>query len=105
MPNPEEFNILSGMTAEVTARGSRAHAEGEEFLVPVSAVFADEAGATQYVWVVGGDMKVQRREVAVSEVTGAGSIGISRGLEPGERVVVAGVSHLEEGREVRLMEE
>ncbi len=105
MPNPEDFNILSGMTAEIIARGSRAQAGGDEFLVPVSAVFADGSGSAQYVWVVGNGMKVERREVAVTEITGAGSIGITGGLRAGERIVVAGVSHLEEGREVRLLEE
>jgi RND family efflux transporter MFP subunit len=106
MPGPEDLNILPGMTAEVVARGTRDQAGAGGFLVPASSVFADETGTTQYVWVVDPDgMTVHRREVAVSEVTGAGSIGITGGLEAGERIVVAGVSHLEEGKEVRLMEE
>jgi hypothetical protein len=41
----------------------------------------------------------------VGEVTGEGSVGITGGLDAGERIVVAGVGHLEEGREVRLLED
>jgi RND family efflux transporter MFP subunit len=107
MPSPEGLSILPGMTAEVVARAMRGGGgEGVGFVIPASAVFPDAAGATQYVWVVDPDaMTVHRREIRVGEVTGEGSISLRGGLEAGERIVIAGVSHLEEGRQVRLMEE
>ena len=67
---------------------------------------ASEGGETQYVWVVDpGEMTVHRREVGIGQVTGTGSLEILNGLEAGDRVVVAGVSHLSEGRKIRLMDE
>ncbi|MGD8628791.1 MAG: efflux RND transporter periplasmic adaptor subunit, partial [bacterium] len=107
MPSPEGLSILPGMTAEVVARTMRGGAGKDTgFVIPASAVFASDTGETQYVWVVDpDDMTVHRREIAVGEVTGEGGIAVRGGLEAGERIVVAGVSHLEEGRQVRLMEE
>jgi RND family efflux transporter MFP subunit len=107
MPQPEGLSVLPGMTAEVEARGARRRpAESREFTIPASAVFPDKDGLTQAVWVVApGDMTVHRREVKLGTVTGTGSVEVLSGLKAGERIVVAGVSHLREGMKVRLMEE
>jgi multidrug efflux pump subunit AcrA (membrane-fusion protein) len=50
-------------------------------------------------------MTVHRREVTLGAVTGSESVEVTSGLRAGERIVVAGVSHLREGMKVRLMEE
>jgi len=106
MPQPEGLNILPGMTAEIVARGSRDQEDTGEYIVPASAIFASEDGETQYVWVVNpGEMTVHRREVAIGQVTGTGSVEILDGLAAGDRIVVTGVSHLSEGRKIRLMDE
>lgn len=107
MPQPDAISVLPGMTAEVIARGTRSgDSEEREFTIPVSAVFPDKEGAGQAVWVIdSGDMTVHRREVTLGAVTGSGSVEVMSGLRAGERIVLAGVSHLREGMEVRLMEE
>ena len=106
MPQPEGLNILPGMTAEIVARGSRDQEDTGEYIVPAGAVFASEGGETQYVWLVDpAEMTVHRREVAIGQVTGTGSVEILDGLVAGDRIVVAGVSHLSEGRKIRLMDE
>jgi RND family efflux transporter MFP subunit len=107
MPQPEGLAVLPGMTGEVTARGTRtAQDEAREFTVPASAVFPDKDGNTQAVWVVDpDDMTVHRREVRLGTVTGSGSVEVLSGIRSGERIVVAGVSHLREGMKVRLMDD
>jgi len=107
MPQPEGISILPGMTAEVIARGTRpAAGHAGVFAVPASAVFPDAEGDAQAVWVIDpDDMTVHRREVTLGAVTGTGSVEVLSGLRAGERIVVAGVSHLREGLKVRLMEE
>jgi len=50
--------------------------------------------------VVGDDGKVHRRLVELLEFD-AGSIVISRGLAPGEKVVTAGINSLAEGESVK----
>jgi RND family efflux transporter MFP subunit len=107
MAQPEVLAVLPGMTAEVVVRGTR-RMQGElrELTIPASAVVPDASGETQAVWVIDpNDMTVHRRGVRIGEVTGTGSIVVLSGLKAGERIAVAGVSHMREGMKVRLMEE
>ncbi len=101
MPAPEGINILPGMTATVsgTARMDES-AQSSTFLLPVNAIFADEA-EKQYVWVVNPKtMRVKRREVKIGSVSGQG-IRILGGLTAGEKIVTAGVHYLKDGLKVR----
>ena len=105
LPQPEDINILPGMTATVgvTAEVS-AEAEGEEpVTIPAHAVFSDPEGGA-YVWVVDeSDLTVHRRSVRIGPVTGTDGIVVFEGLAAGERIASAGVHFLREGQEVRLI--
>lgn len=98
MDEPEDVNILPGMTAEVTGF-IRGNGSSTGHAVPLPAVAADEAGEP-YVWVVGDDMTVSRRKVHVGTV-GEDSIMVTHGLEPGETIAAAGAHYLAEGQKVR----
>jgi len=104
MPSPGDINILTGMSAEVVARLAASTATENRLVVPSVAVFAGEGDGKRYVWVVGEDLAVHRREVQVGEVTGAGSLELTGGVEAGERIAVAAVSQLREGMKVRLLD-
>ena len=99
MKAPPDVNLLPGMTATVTLTYRRASILGNRILVPVSAVFKDASGE-QVAWVVGSDQTVTRRAVKVGAATG-GQIEIVEGLKAGDRIAVAGVTHLREGMKVR----
>jgi RND family efflux transporter MFP subunit len=99
MKAPPEINLLPGMTARVTINYRRASILGNRILVPVSAVYKDANGA-QVAWVIGPDGTVTRRPVKLGEATG-GQIEIADGLQPGDRIAVAGVTLLREGMKVR----
>ena len=94
-----------GMAAEVElvfGGGGR-----DRMCVPGAAVGEDLRGA-RFVYVVepGGDGfgQVRRREVeVVGEPTSAG-LEITQGLEDGELVVTAGVTRIEDGQKVRLLD-
>jgi RND family efflux transporter MFP subunit len=96
---PAGVNLLPGMTATVTVTYRRARILGDRILVPVSAILKDPSGG-QVVWVVTPDDTVTRRPVKLGEATG-GRIEIAEGLQPGERIAVAGVKFLREGLKVR----
>jgi RND family efflux transporter MFP subunit len=96
---PAGVNLLPGMTATVTVTYRRASILGNRTLVPISAVYKDSAGE-QVVWALGPDQTVSRRPVKVGTATG-GQVEIVDGLQPGDRIAVAGVSHLREGMKVR----
>ncbi len=101
MLQPDDINVLPGMTATVTgAKRLREQAE-EIFVVPAIAVTADEAGNSR-VWIVDKEtMKVTPRPVKTGELTGTDGIQIVDGIKSGEVIAISGVSRLREGMEVR----
>jgi RND family efflux transporter MFP subunit len=99
MKSPPDVNVLPGMTATVTLAYRRASILGARMLVPISAVFKDASGE-QVAWVLGPEDTVTRRPVKIGEATGS-QIEIVDGLQPGDRIAVAGVQFLREGMKVR----
>jgi RND family efflux transporter MFP subunit len=99
MQSPPGMSVLPGMTATVTLTYRRANILADQILVPISAVFKDATGE-QVAWVVGPDHAVSRRPVKLGEATG-GQIAIAEGLQPGDRIAVAGVTFLRDGMKVR----
>jgi RND family efflux transporter MFP subunit len=96
---PPNANLLPGMTATVAVTYHRAGVLGRRMLVPIAAVFKEPAGE-QVAWVIGPGDVVTRRQVKLGEATG-GQIEVLEGLEPGDRIAVAGVTQLREGMKVR----
>ena len=70
--------------------------------LPVSAVYAPAEGGT-YVWVVIGGDRVERRAVTLGELYGRDRVVVDSGVEPGERVVTAGVYQLRQGGRGRIL--
>jgi RND family efflux transporter MFP subunit len=100
MPQPDDINVLPGMTATVTGSPDRREQTKKIFVVPAIAVVADEAGNSG-VWIVDKEtMKVTRRPVKTGDLTGTDSIEIVEGLKSGEMIAVSGVSRLREGMQV-----
>jgi multidrug efflux system membrane fusion protein len=92
----EDGSFAIGMTAELRVR-----AEGHSApQVPLSALFHRDGKPA--VWVMDQD-RVRLTEVTTGEVNG-NFVAIVAGLEPGQRVVSAGVQRLEEGQRVVLVE-
>jgi RND family efflux transporter MFP subunit len=105
MEQPEEATILAGMTGEVT--GDVALPEEQEqaaIEIPTNAVFSDKTELS-FVWVIDTSSNtVHKREVQLGRLTDYG-VTILRGLEAGEIIATAGVHFLEEGQEIRILEE
>lgn len=103
---PEEITILPGMSGQVIMidREDDGDTEVTDFAVPSFSVVANADGEP-YVWIVNpDDMTVSKRMVKLGQVTGKDQIWITEGVSAGERIATAGVHHLEEGMQVRLME-
>lgn len=99
MKVPEGLNLLPGMSASVTLTYRRASVLGGRILVPVTAVSQGSSGG-QVVWILGPDQALVPRKVEIGVVAGD-RIEILGGLQPGDRIVVAGVGFLREGMKVR----
>lgn len=102
MPQPEEFTVLPGMTAEVEVDLSDRLIANSATWIPARAVQAN-AELSPRVWVLDPDsMKVQPRAVETGRVSGA-LIEVLSGLRGGEEVVTAGAAYLSDGLEVRRL--
>lgn len=102
MEAPKEILVLPGMTATVTVDLSQYLDIQSAIYVPVEAVVAtNELDAK--VWLVDEEsMTVSPKPVKVGRLRG-NSIAVTEGLEPGERIAIAGVPFLVDGMKVTLM--
>ena len=98
LESPPE-TIKTGMTAQVTFQ--LAHSE-MRLLVPLIAVMSDSSEKFVYIAEPENDhYRIARQTVQTGELDNDG-IEILQGLAPGQRVVVAGMSHISEGMNVTL---
>jgi RND family efflux transporter MFP subunit len=110
MPAQEKFVILPGMSVTLVVAGGAKKVENAEtpLVVPSVAVGADEAGA-HFVWKLvkaekDGEYRVTKQVVEVGRLRGT-NYSVNKGLAEGDRIAVAGVSILTEGRVVTLWKE
>jgi RND family efflux transporter MFP subunit len=96
VPQPEDVILLPGMAGHVTAT---APAEAQAMRIPIAALAAAPDSAP-FVWVVGADNTVSRRDVTLGEAKGD-KVQVLDGLQPGEQVIAAGVSQIQDGMEIR----
>jgi RND family efflux transporter MFP subunit len=99
MKSPPGVVALPGMTANVTITTRANISRGNLLTVPISAVVKQDTGE-QVVWILGPDQAVHRRVVEIGAPTGE-QIEIVNGLQPGDRIVIAGATFLREGMKVR----
>lgn len=92
--------ISPGMSCTVTMRTADPVADAVS--LPLTAVCAPAEGG-DYVWIVGDCERVERRAVTLGGLYGRDRVIVDSGVEPGERVVTAGVYQLREGEPVRIM--
>jgi HlyD family secretion protein len=81
------------------ARGSVSVSKAERTILPQTAVLSDSKGA--YVFVIGTDNRVERRDVQVGGTISAGII-ITGGLTGAERIVTTAAGFLREGEKVNI---
>ncbi|MBT8153050.1 efflux RND transporter periplasmic adaptor subunit [Epibacterium ulvae] len=96
VPQPEDVILLPGMAGQVTATAA---AEAQAMRIPITALAATPDSAP-FVWVVGADNTVSRRDVTLGEAKGD-KVQVLDGLQPGEQVIAAGVSQIQDGMEIR----
>lgn len=80
---------------------------GSGIPVPSSAV-ASYPDGTHYLWLVqksdASVGTVKRIPVVLGELSGSGTIAVTKGLTPGQRIVTKGIQHLTEGMVITLAE-
>lgn len=96
----EKYSISPGMTCQITLRV--ADKAVSNMAVPLSAIYTPSEGGT-YVWVITTNQTVTRRKVVLGEIFGRDMVSVESGLTLGEWVVTAGVYHLQEGQQVKII--
>jgi RND family efflux transporter MFP subunit len=95
--------VRPGISAEVTLMLAGTATE-TSFLVPISVISAGESNAQAVVYVFDPETStVQKRTVTLAGIRDNNVI-VKEGLESGEIIAVAGVSFLQDGQKVTLME-
>jgi RND family efflux transporter MFP subunit len=109
LPPIENYTILPGMTATVVAdkvAGVDGSGDESDITVPSHAVLEDNKGRFVYIAVPESASSmtgiIHRRNVTTSRLTNTGLI-ITSGLDPNDMIVIAGMSKMQEGMNVRLM--
>lgn len=103
MDYPESLSIFPGMSVgvEITIPSSM---DEHYLLLPSTAIFADKSGSDQqYVWLVDAASHTVSKQAVTLGMLRSDKIEIISGVEPGMRVITAGVNYLFEGETVRLM--
>lgn len=91
-----DSRLRPGMLARLKIQG----AAREALTIPIQGVVTRQD--KQYVYVVGEDEKVIRKEVTVASLEGDLAIILS-GLEPSQAVIVRGIDQIQEGKAVKTM--
>jgi membrane fusion protein, multidrug efflux system len=103
LERPRDVTLLPGMPAVVLPAEDETKRVDPVVLLPAAAVIADATGAP-FVWRVDlATGAVSRQPVTLGSVRG-GDVEIVDGVEPGDRVVGAGLSHIREGMVVRPLD-
>lgn len=95
------YHIIPGMSCTVTMR--TVDALPEAVSLPISAIYAPMQEG-DYVWVVDSMDVVSLRRVDLGEIFDRDRVIVASGVEPGDRVVVAGVYRLKAGEKVRVIQ-
>ena len=95
--------VRPGMTAEVTIMLA-GEATDASYLVPVIAVAAGDSKAKGYVFVFDRDTSTVKKTAIESGGIRDNDVVVTKGVKAGDIIAVAGVSFLEDGQKVKLLE-
>jgi RND family efflux transporter MFP subunit len=98
----EGSGVYPGMTAEISGEFPE-RAGDTSVSVPFKAIVGSAQGE-KYVWILGKDHTVSKREVEIGRISDSGMALVTSGITPGETLVAAGVHYLHEGQEVKVLE-
>ncbi|MGF1750374.1 MULTISPECIES: efflux RND transporter periplasmic adaptor subunit [Vibrio] len=95
----EGYRVLPGMTVKVRPTDENNALVDQLITLPITALVPDNQGK-QFVWLVTEENQVIRRYVGVGALSQK-RVEISDGLTQGDNVVIAGVSSLKDGMNIR----
>jgi len=100
-----EYKVPAGMSCRVNINLKSTKELGDRIVIPVTAVFEDNAGDQPVVWIINSETStVSKTNVEIGELVGNDAIQIVDGLSNGQQIVVAGVHRLTENDKVNILD-
>jgi RND family efflux transporter MFP subunit len=104
LEDTQGLKLLPGMTMTVVATAAKSSDGAAAIVIPVAALTANDDGQSS-VWLLDEKNQTYRQLVVSGQLAGKDQIMIESGLQDGDRVVVAGVNTMYEGRPVKPVAE
>lgn len=103
LPNSEASKLTAGMNVAVDIALTEGGTDSHGFTLPINSIFNEDG--KNYVWVLGNDSTVNKREVTLEGMNSAGKAIITNGIQNGDQVIKAGVHSLTEKEKVHVLPE
>ncbi len=101
LSQPKEFQVLPGMSAELSLDFSSTSSSLGSVVLPASAISVSDASGESRIWLFDDQTgTVKPSNVTLGEVRTHG-IEVLSGIDQGDKVVAAGVQHLHDGMQVK----
>lgn len=105
MQQPKNIEILPGMAGKAKGTVEKGSYTANTLNIPLAALISKDNEGKSYVWIVDEKtMRVHKREVGLGGL-GLSGVEITKGLNSGEWVVIAGVHSLDEGEQVTILKQ
>ena len=96
-------NIRPGMSAEVNLMLASGDKESG-FLIPIHAIVPGDQDTGSSIFIFDSETSTVKKTQVEAQVSVDNNIVATKGVKPGDRIAVAGVSYLRDGQPVKLME-
>ena len=103
LSNNHASKLTAGMNVVVNISLTEGNAMGNGYILPVNSIF-NETGKS-YVWVLGNDSTVNKREVKLQGMAADGKAIITNGIQGNEQIIKAGVHSLTDKEKVHVLPE
>lgn len=95
--------LTAGMNVVVNISLTDAQPDITGFTLPVNSIFSEQEKS--YVWVLGNDSTVSKREIKLQGIDTTGKAIITEGIQGNEQIIKAGVHSLTENEKVHVLPE
>lgn len=95
--------LTAGMNVVVNISLTDAQPNTTGFTLPVNSIFSEQEKS--YVWVLGNDSTVSKREIKLQGIDTTGKAIITEGIQGNEQIIKAGVHSLTENEKVHVLPE
>jgi len=102
LPSKFDKEFTPGMNVDVKLNMNGDKNVSENVCIPAHSIFRKDDST--FVWTVGKDSVLLKRQITVGDMTGEGLIRVMEGLDGSETIVISGVNMLREGEKVKILE-